>query len=202
MIYNNYYDKYRTKNPVARYLTNGFLAGWRRMAEQAAKQCHPETLLETGCGDGYLLETVRRVINPANITVGLEPGIIDISQTRGLTGEFHAVAGSIYELPFVDNQFDLVIVPEVFEHLEKPESARQEVLRVARKTVIASVPWEPVWRISNMARGSYWKTLGNTPGHLQHFSRRSFFRFMSDLVEITDVVNPFPWTIVMGTVRK
>ncbi len=172
------------------------------MARRSTLNCQAGSLLETGCGDGYLLETVRQVIQPSDITIGLEPGIIDISKTRGLTGEFHAVAGSIYQLPFEDNRFDLVIVPEVFEHLDDPESARQEVLRVARKTVIASVPWEPVWRMSNMARGKYWKHLGNTPGHLQHFSRKTFLHFMSRIIDINNILNPFPWTIVSGTVRK
>ncbi len=38
--------------------------------------------------------------------------------------------------------------------------------------ILLSVPKEPIWRICNMARGKYWKDLGNTPGHIQHWTKK------------------------------
>jgi hypothetical protein len=48
--------------------------------------------------------------------------------------------------------------------------------RCAERHLLVSVPREPLWRMLNMARGAYWPALGNTPGHLNHWSRRSFVR--------------------------
>ena len=43
-----------------------------------------------------------------------------------------------------------------------------------RGYLLVCVPREPLWRGLNMARGAYLKDLGNTPGHLNHWSKRSF----------------------------
>ena len=40
--------------------------------------------------------------------------------------------------------------------------------------LLVSVPREPLWRGLNLARGSYLRELGNTPGHLNHWSKRRF----------------------------
>jgi SAM-dependent methyltransferase len=200
--YGNYYDKYRSRNPVTRWLTNGFLEGWGDLVSIVLHRGRPESLLETGCGDGFLLEYTQRRLNPSRITVGLEPGILEIRNTFGIPGTFVKVSGSIYDMPFDDDAFDIVTVPEVFEHLEDPERALREVIRVASGYVIASVPWEPVWRIMNLLRFKYVKDIGNTPGHLRHFTRRGFIDFMRQAVDISHVRTPFPWTMVLGSVRK
>ena len=51
--------------------------------------------------------------------------------------------------------------------------------RVARGGhLLVSVPREPLWRGLNMARGAYIKDLGNTPGHLNHWSRKAFVELL------------------------
>jgi hypothetical protein len=49
----------------------------------------------------------------------------------------------------------------------------------------------------NMARGAYWSTLGNTPGHLNHWSRGSFVKLLSRHGEVVEVRSPFPWTMLL-----
>ena len=34
------------------------------------------------------------------------------------------------------------------------------------------------------ARGAYWKDLGNTPGHVNHWTRQGFFRFIKPHFDI------------------
>ncbi len=161
-------------------LTRGFLTEWSDLAGRITHKNRPESILEIGCGDGYLLDYMRRKLNPGLIAAGMEPGIIEIRTKYGLAGSFQAVGGSIYDLPFDDDAFDLVMVPEVFEHLADPDRGLQEAVRVARRYVMASVPWEPVWRITNMARGKYLRDFGNTPDHVQHFTRKGFHPFHGD----------------------
>ena len=65
---------------------------------------------------------------------------------------------------------------EVLEHVPDPERTVSEMARVAKRWVLVSVPREPLWRGLNMARGAYIKDLGNTPGHINHWSKRTSWR--------------------------
>ena len=60
-----------------------------------------------------------------------------------------------------------------------------------------SVPREPLWRGLNMARGAYWRSLGNTPGHVNHWSKRSFVSLLSRYGEVEEARSPFPWTMLL-----
>ena len=66
---------------------------------------------------------------------------------------------------------------------------------VHSRTVV-SVPREPVWRAANLARGKYLGALGNTPGHIQHWSTRRFSRLVATRFDVVNVRTPFPWTVV------
>jgi hypothetical protein len=87
------------------------------------------------------------------------------------------------------------------EHLERPRDAFAEVVRVARNFVLMSTPWEPVWRVMNMARGKYLRDLGNTPGHIQHFSRRDLIALAETRLNVVSIRKPPPWTVILGEPR-
>ena len=53
-----------------------------------------------------------------------------------------------------------------------------------------------------MARGKYWGDLGNTPGHIQHWSRSGFVRLVGAHLDVTTVHSPTPWTMVAARVRS
>ncbi len=81
-------------------------------------------------------------------------------------------------LPFADDEFDLAAAIEVLEHVPDPEPTVAEMARVAKRHLLVSVPHEPLWRMLNVARGAYVRDLGNTPGHVNHWSRRGFVRML------------------------
>lgn len=201
-IYGNYIDKYRPRNPIERYLVGRFLKEWGSLVVSIQKEHAVQRILEVGCGDGYLLDKTRHnaaYVNPdESVTVGLEPGFDVVGSASQSYPDYQFVNGSVYTLPFPDSSFDLVTVPEVFEHLENPAAGLAEVIRVSARYVLASVPWEPVWRIMNLARGAYWSDWGNTPGHLQHFTRLGFIRFISGQAQIRAIRRPFPWTMIFA----
>ncbi|MCA9691003.1 MAG: hypothetical protein KC636_15460, partial [Myxococcales bacterium] len=91
---------------------------------------------------------------------------------------------------------------EVLEHLEDPAAGLAELARVARGHVLLSTPWEPAWRAMNVARGRYLRALGNTPGHIQHFSRRGLLRLAQTRLDVVAVRRPLPWTVLLGTPRR
>src|SRR5205807_9803667 len=104
-------------------------------------------------------------------------------------------------LPFDEREFDLVAATEVLEHVPDPQATVAEMARVARAHLLVSVPHEPLWRVLNMARGAYLRDFGNTPGHINHFSKRRFVQLLACHGEVIDVRSPFPWTMLLVRVR-
>jgi hypothetical protein len=91
---------------------------------------------------------------------------------------------------------------EVFEHLPDPAAALSELARVCAGSLIASVPFEPIWRLGNMARGRYLRDLGNTPGHVNHWTSRRFTSLVSRRFDVVERATPLPWTMVLATSRR
>ena len=60
------------------------------------------------------------------------------------------------------------------------------------------MPFEPIWRIGNMARGRYLRDLGNTPGHVNHWTNRGFTTLVGTHFEVVDRATPLPWTMVLA----
>jgi ubiquinone/menaquinone biosynthesis C-methylase UbiE len=101
------------------------------------------------------------------------------------------------DLPFAENEFDLAAAIEVLEHVPDPRRSLAEMTRVAARHLLVSVPREPLWRGLNMARGAYLRELGNTPGHLNHWSKRAFVQLLGDYGEVMESRSPFPWTMLL-----
>jgi SAM-dependent methyltransferase len=195
----NTYDKYETKNPVARKLVARFL----KELDTQVRWSAATSVLDVGCGEGIGTVRMAEVLPEAHV-VGLDvpaPGLLEEWQKRS-AGRPEFVAGSAYELPFEDDTFDLVAAIEVFEHLERPARALEEMARVSRLGLLLSVPWEPVWRGVNMAAGRYLKSYGNTPGHINHWTRRDFVALVGTVGDVVAVRRPFPWTMVAVHVRR
>lgn len=196
--FGNVYDKYGSTNPVVKRIMKGFFRDLHRALDQCGSL---ETALEVGCGDGALSNIIRtHFASPPRLTA-LDPGHDVLVAGKNRFPEIRFLTASIYDLPFADRQFDLVLAPEVLEHLDDPEDGLNEVVRVAAKHVILSVPWEPWWRVGNILSGRYLRDLGNTPGHVQHWSRSSFLKLITRYLDIQNVFKPFPWTMVLAIRR-
>lgn len=109
---------------------------------------------------------------------------------------------SIYKLEEENGSYDLVVASEVLEHLEYPEEALEELFRISKQYVFVSVPHEPIWRIANFLRGKYWLSLGNTPGHIQHWNKNKIIKLVSKYGDIRSVNTPFPWIMILSEKRN
>jgi len=198
VVTGNVYDKYRTSNPLYRTMMRRFLASCRELLATVGGT----RLLEVGCGPGdlarHLIATLPALAGRPYW--GLDLGLGELAQARSYNPEKGFVQASAYRLPFPDGAFDCVLACEVFEHLDDPAAALAEVRRVASSHLLLSVPWEPLWRLLNLARGSYWRDLGNTPGHVQHYSRRAIRRLVAQRFEVVAERRPFPWTVLLARV--
>ena len=186
----NHYDKYASKNPIERKMMEGFLGTLDSMLDPLS----PTKVLEVGCGEGEILQRVgARYPNASVQGIDLpDDELIEEWASRGVRAEF----GDATALTFADGEFDLVMAIEGLEHIPNPENALKELARVCKGTAIFSVPFEPIWRVGNMARGRYLKDLGNTPGHVNHFTRWSFAKLVGRYFDVEKVASPLPWTMV------
>jgi ubiquinone/menaquinone biosynthesis C-methylase UbiE len=196
----NTYDKYASTNPLEQRMMRGFFASLDAMLGAACDgDERPARILEVGIGEGIVTSRVQQRFPSASV-VGLDLPDEELAvQWRDLG--LVAMFGDATTLPFADATFDLVLAIEVFEHFSRPEAALDELARVCGGTLVASVPFEPVWRLGNMARGRYLGAAGNTPGHVNHWSRWSFRRFVGQRFEVLDVASPLPWTMVHARPR-
>jgi SAM-dependent methyltransferase len=190
----NTFDKYGSTNPVVRRLMAGFEGTLDRLLHQAA----PESLLDVGCGEGVLTYRWAQRLGDAPV-VGLDledPKLRAEWETRHRDNlRFGTMPPD--HLPCGDDEFDLVSAIEVLEHVPDPEQTVSEMARVARRHLLVSVPREPLWRGLNMARGAYLRDLGNTPGHVNHFSKRGFAALLARHGEPVEICSPFPWTMIL-----
>ncbi len=191
----NTYDKYASTNPIERRLVAGFLARLGRTLDRAT----PTRILEVGVGEG---EVARHVIELFPHAPLMSVDLPDAELARHWQSlELRPSFADIANLPFADRSFDLVLAIEVLEHVANPDTALVELARVATRDVVISVPREPLWRAANMARGKYLRALGNTPGHVQHWSTRGFVRLVARYFEVTSVHSPMPWTLIGARAR-
>jgi len=109
---------------------------------------------------------------------------------------------SIYELTAEQDSAELVVCCEVLEHLEQPADALNILTSIVEKYAIFSVPREPLWSVLNMARGKYLSDLGNTPGHVQRWSKGEFIKLVSRYFEVREVRTPMPWTMLLAAPAK
>ena len=116
-------------------------------------------------------------------------------QRRAPNLSYHVMKAE--NLPFDDGEFDVATAIEVLEHVPDPAHTVAEMARVAGRHLLVSVPREPLWRGLNMARGAYIKELGNTPGHLNHWSKRSFVSLLARHGKVIEARSPFPWTMLL-----
>jgi SAM-dependent methyltransferase len=189
----NTYDKYGSTNPVVKRL----MARFERDMFELLDHASPASILDVGCGEGILTEQWADRTPGRVVGIDLEdPKLRSEWERRGRPNlEFHA--GDGHTLPYPDGEFEAATAMEVLEHVPDPAAVLAEMFRVASRWVLVSVPREPLWRGLNMARGSYLRDFGNTPGHLNHWSKRSFAALLGHHGEIVELRSPFPWTMAL-----
>lgn len=195
VVVGNVFDKYESRNPLVREIMRRFDNDLAKLVSQAA----PTNIHELGCGEGHwVLEWMRQGIDARGsdfsekvialardnaINEQLDPGVFSVR--------------SIYEITPEADGADLMVCSEVLEHLTDPRAGLAAIERVASGHVILTVPREPIWRALNMARGAYLSRLGNTPGHIQHWSSRQFIALVEEYFDVIEVKRPLPWTMLL-----
>lgn len=167
----------------------------------ACTRVEPSSVIDLGCGRGFLLSALaRRIPGLQCYGVELSDSAIEQAQADGTT-VFHQSLTD--KLPLADASVDLAVMGEVIEHLFDPDACIEEVRRVIRPggTLIVTTPnlasWlnralvlfgiQPVFSETSTRKkyGHWLQLLGqgktNTQGHLKLFTLGALSELLRDL---------------------
>lgn len=93
-----------------------------------------KTVLDAGCGAGYLTELLADKYKATGVDFSIEPNLSkDIPKAK-------FVEAHIEHLPFKDNAFDTVVCAHTIEHVRKLDPVIEELRRVAKRRLIIITP--------------------------------------------------------------
>jgi len=197
----NWENKYDSKNPIVNYLMDNFKKSIYSLVFNKKNEIN--TFTECGCGEGEITRYVHEMLsNVKTKAFDFSSEVVKIAKENNQETSIEFEQKSIYDL---DESYsaDLVACCEVLEHLEEPNTALQKMRDLKAKYYLFSVPNEPIWRVLNFCRGKYIKDFGNTPGHINHWSKSKFHMLIKENgFEIIEVNNPFPWSMVLAEIKK
>ena len=194
----NIFDKYGSRNPLVRAV----MASFERALEELFEAAAPASVLDVGCGEGVITQGWAARMDAGRV-VGLdvEDPALERHWAARRSSNLEFVAGDAGRLPFADGEFDMVAAIETLEHVEDPGKTLAEMARVADAHLLVSVPFEPLWRALNLARGAYLRELGDTPGHRHHWSRRGLGQLLEPYGQVIAARAPVPWQMVLVRLR-
>jgi len=96
-----------------------------------------EKVLDIGCGDGLLLQSLAQ---KGAIVSGVDISEEGVKKCKEKGFDSFLVDVSTESFPFLDKTFDTVIILDVLEHVYTPETLLKEAVRVSKKHIIISVP--------------------------------------------------------------
>lgn len=189
--------KYRNKNPVQRMLIRRFVSALHSVFVGAGPV---KRVVEVGVGEGFLSGWLSERFPDVEFT-GIDMSASDIEKLKEKFPRIDAHVGKVEDLGGLARPFDLVMCCEVLEHVDVPAQALESLLSLQPKRLILSVPHEPFFMLSNLARLKNVTRLGNDPEHLHHWSAGSFRRFLESRLEVEHVELPYPWILTLSKPR-
>ncbi len=200
MLPDHYFDrfdtpKYRNKNPVHRALIRRFVRSLHGLFVEAQPA---RRVLEVGVGEGFLSGYLSEQF-PAIEFAGVEPSERDVASLRQKFPRIDARVGTIEALPELTGAFDLVLCCEVLEHVAEPHAALDRLLDLGASRYLLTVPHEPFFMLSNLARGKNVRRLGNDPEHVNHWGAASFRRFCERRLDVLAFETSYPWLLALAT---
>lgn len=187
------YRKHTHRNPIQRMLLDLFY----KNVFSLLQSIRVDSIIDVGAGEGFTLHRLQeKGIGKKLEGIEYQKRAIDLGKKQ--YPKVVLKQGSIYELPYKANTFDLVLCTEVLEHMDDPEKALKELVRVSKKYLLLSVPNEPFFMLAQLLRGKNWSRFGNDIEHINHWSFLGFQQFVSPYMRIVQVRIPFFWTILLA----
>lgn len=185
--------KHESKNPLLRLALGHFT----RTLCRVVAELRPRAVLDVGCGEGYMLDALRRSGLGASLS-GVDTSADAIAVARARLGDgVRLEVADARGLVGLDG-FDVVLMLEVLEHLDDPDRMLDVLADGVRGHVVLSVPHEPLFRGLNLLRGHHLARLGNHPEHVQQFTRAGFLAVVRRRFDVLAAPIVPPWTMVVA----
>jgi ubiquinone/menaquinone biosynthesis C-methylase UbiE len=157
------------------------------------KNNNPSTILDAGCGTGYISDKINQSLDADIICCDLDFTRLSFAKKHF---QLETILADITYLPFKSSTFDTVLAIEIVEHVPEKNSALNEMTRVSKKNVIITVPNDPIFMIANFLRGKNIESFGNPLDHVNHFNKTSLKTFLSTYFSKIEISkNAFLWLI-------
>jgi SAM-dependent methyltransferase len=185
--------KYENTNFIHRLTLGRFLDAIGR----EIKFLNLEHTLDFGCGEGLFLQELKQrgIIFKNLFGIDLRSDAVLDAQTLLPEYQFETVDLLSWDKP--ERSFDLVIASQVLEHLPNPDIFLKKLVLLSNRFLLFTVPWEPWFRLTNLARGRDLPRFGNHPEHINHWRKDSFKRFIEPHATITKLYTIFPFIIAI-----
>ncbi len=92
------------------------------------------SILDVGSGNGYLLDQLNSLNRWSNIAG------VDVAPSKEVQERYKIYACALPNLPFKDNEFDIVTCTHVLEHVIDVAASAKELMRIAKRKVLVVVP--------------------------------------------------------------
>lgn len=178
----------------------GLKRWWAGTDNQGQYTVRPnEHILDIGSGSGLsLLEAAALGAKPYGVEA--DPNVQRIADELGL--RIHI--GSIHDAPFAGQQFDLIVLNQVIEHIPEPGDALDRIrtrLAPGGRVVMVLPNRHSLWCRLSGAKWINW----HVPYHLHHFTAAGFRQFASRhgfRVARQRTITPNIWTVLQLRVMR
>ena len=157
---------------------------------------NPQSVLEIGTGKGVLTTYLAKQCDNV-VTIDIDEDTQRIAKLNALYADVHKkidfIIADAVNLPFKDNNFDLVISAFAFHHIDDPQAVFNEMIRVSNKYIIISEFNERGFDIIRKAHG-----IENRTHEEKHTDLASFINMIAKpCLEITEnaALNQYIYTI-------
>jgi len=168
--YDQFYEEFFDEKDLQLYERDRRLTLRRETINDFLQQHAPAgaKVIDVGCGLGDVLAGLKGEYQ----LFGMDYAKSNVqAATRRLGARAEIKQGSIYEIPFASNSFDVALCLEVLEHIEDDARGVRDIARVLKPGgfLIAAVPYT-----------YYWPEYQSLMGHFRHYTRESFSRLMDE----------------------
>jgi|2_EtaG_2_1085320.scaffolds.fasta_scaffold01643_9 ubiquinone/menaquinone biosynthesis C-methylase UbiE len=158
-----YYDKdFKKHAHMFELLKDSYVENRHRWIFRAINK--NDSVLDCGCWCGIFLYQLRKHKSIVATGFDISKCAVEFCNERL---DNNVSVGNILDIDAKDGEFDVVVASQVLEHLEQPYLALAEMLRVAKKKVLFTVPIER----------NLW-----CPGHLHFFTLTELMSNIKELV--------------------
>jgi trans-aconitate methyltransferase len=190
-------NKYANKNFIHQFVLKRFF----NIVAQEIGSIPREKVLEFGCGEGLLLQELKKRSVRFISLLGIDIRDDALEHARSLHPEYLFEKKDILQWDYKPKSFDLIIASEVLEHLIEPERAIARLTELSRKDMLLTVPWEPWFHLMNLVRGRDIRRFGNHPEHINKWGFNEFVHFVSKYAIVKNARISFPFIIITASIE-